>query len=137
MVLPEDTPESPQMPYEEPPEIAEEEPAKANEMPRLNASRELYHLLVLDRTRTPNSDIGDLENINVLYKFKHGRNGYLVAIYTSSAEGPVFPVLPAGTRILVDLVTTHKTVLRDYINSAAFRRFVTHRSVLLEIRKIL
>ena len=133
MVLPEDTPEM----VEKPREIAEEKPAGANEMPRLNTSRTLYHLLILDRRNCPNSDIADLKNINVLYKFKHGRNGYLIAIYTSSKEGPVFPVLPAGSRILVELVTSHKIVLRDYVNSTAFRRFVTHRRVLSEIRRIL
>jgi hypothetical protein len=106
-------------------------------MPRLNASHRLYHLLGLDRTRSPNSDIGDLQNITVLYKYRHGRNGYLIAVYTSSREGPVFPAIPANSRILVNFITVHPVMLKDYVNSSAFRRFVTNRVLLSEIQRAL
>ena len=134
IVLPEDIPEEIQ---DAPAVVEEKEPAGANEMSRLNAKGTLYHLLILDRTRCPNSDIGDLQNTKVQYKFKHGKNGYLIAIYTSSKDGPVFPVLPEGSRIMVDLVTSRDIVIKDYINSSAFRRFVTNRRILAEIKRIL
>ena len=108
--------------------------AAPNEMPRLNTAQTLYHLLVLDRTRSPNSDIGGMENMQVLYKYRHGRNGYLIAVYASSREGPVFPILPANSRILVDLATVRRATLREYVNSTAFRRFVTNRRIVSDIQ---
>jgi hypothetical protein len=140
-VLPEDTPQIPQAPVV----VAEEKPANAgtastggaNEMPRLNTNQTLYHLLVLDRTRCPNSDISGLQNIRVLYKYKHGRNGYLIAVYTSSRQGPVFPVLPANSRVMVDLVSSRAVLIKDYVNSSAFRRLVTNRRILSDIQRSL
>lgn len=109
-----------------------------NEMARLNASQTLYHLLLLDRRHcAPYADISDLHNIQLLYKFLHGKNGYLVAIYASSNEGPVFPVMPYKSRILVDIMTSDKAFLRDYINTSAFKRFVTNRQVFSQVQKTL
>jgi hypothetical protein len=116
---------------------APREPEK-NEISRLNSSLPLYHLLILDRAGSRyNADIGGTEKLSVAYKLKHGRNGYLIAIYKSSPEGPVFPVLPPGSRVLVDLVSTRRGSLRDYVDSAAFRRFVSSRWITAQIREVL
>jgi len=109
-----------------------------NEMTRLNASQTLYHLLLLERKYCASyADISDVQSIHLLYKFLHGKNGYLVAIYSSSQEGPVFPVMPDKSRILVDIITSDKAFLRDYVNSAAFKRFVVNPQVLSQIQKTL
>ena len=133
MILPEDVPD------EYPKTVAEEEPGNVeeNEMPRLNTSQRLYHLLILDRVRSPNSDIAGLENMEVLYKYRHGRDGYLIAVYVSSGEGPVFPVLPANSSVLVDLMSVRRATLREYVNSAAFRRFVTSSRITSDIQRVL
>ena len=134
MILPEDVPEE----WQESPRTAGSTQSPAsNEMPRLNTAQTLYHLLVLDRIRSPNSDISGMENMRVLYKYRHGRNGYLIAVYTSPSQGPVFPVLPANSRILVDLATVRRATLREYVNSTAFRRFVTNRRIVSDIQRVL
>jgi hypothetical protein len=109
-----------------------------NEITRLNTSQTIYHLLILDRTYCPlNSDISDTNNISILYKLKHGKNGYLIAIYMSSRAGPVFPVLPNESYILVNLMTSRKATIEEYVNSSAFRRFVTSRRILTQIQNVL
>ncbi|MCL2138873.1 MAG: hypothetical protein FWH41_05015 [Treponema sp.] len=108
-----------------------------NEMSRLNASHPVYHLLVLDRVYCPNSDITDADNMQILYKYKHGRNGYLIALYVSPAEGPVFPQMPARSRIFFNLSTVHKNTILEYVNSNVFRRFVTSRTILRQLREAL
>jgi hypothetical protein len=114
---------------------AVETPAKKPTQP--NFSQPLYHLLVLDRTYCAiNSDIAVTKDTNILYKFKHGKNGYLITLYTSQ-EGSVFPVIPDKSRVLINTITTHKLVLREYINSALFRRFVANPTVLSQLRKAL
>jgi hypothetical protein len=134
LVLPEDIPGIPAENAKE----ASDKGTEINEMSRLNTSRSIYHLLILDRTRSPaNSDIGGTNNISVLYKFKHRTNGYLIALYKSSKEGPVFPILPKGSIILVDLVTARKNTITEYINSSAFRKFVTSRRILSQIQSVL
>ena len=100
-----------------------------NEMSRLNTSQPVYHLLILDRVYNPNSDISDTGGMRVLYKYKHGRNGYLIALYVSPKDGPVFPKLPARSRIVLNLSTARPDTIREYINSNAFRRFVTSRVI--------
>jgi len=111
--------------------------AEPNEISRLNASQPIFHLLVLDRSYSPrNSDISGTENIKVLYKFKHGVDGYLIAIYKTSGAGPVFPVLPPKSRVVVNLMSVQKSIIRDYVNSSAFRRLVTHRTVVPQLRKL-
>jgi len=112
--------------------------AITSEMPRLNASQSVYHLLILDRLHSPlNSDISDTGNISILYKYKHGRNGYLVALYKSSAEGPVFPQLPDKSRVMANLASVRVNTIREYIHSRAFKRFVTNRRVFSEIDAVL
>jgi hypothetical protein len=109
-----------------------------NEISRLNTSLSLYHLLILDRTYCSlYSDISGVSNITILYKLKHGKNGYLIAIYKSSREGPVFPILPDRSRILVNLSTTRKATLKEYVNSSAFKKFVTSRTILTQIQTVL
>jgi hypothetical protein len=119
-----------------------EEPKKtetaANEKSRLNTARPLYHLLILDRTRCAfYADISGINSNAVLYKLKHGKNGYLIALYKSPADGPVFPVLPSNARILLDLMTSRPSTIKEYINSSAFRRFVTSQKILRQIRAVL
>jgi len=110
---------------------------EANEISRLNLSQPIYHLLILDRSYSPrNSDIDGTDNIQVLYKFKHGVDGYLIAIYKTPAEGPVFPVLPPKSRIVINLMSVQKSMIRDYVNSSAFRRLVTHRTVLPQLKTL-
>ena len=101
-----------------------------NEMSRLNTSHPIYHLLVLDRVYCPNSDIGDVSGMRILYKYRHGRNGYLIALYVSPADGPVFPQLPARSRVILNLSTTRPNTIAEYINSSAFKRYVTNRTIL-------
>jgi hypothetical protein len=131
-VLPEDTffesQESPTVDTEDKP---------GNEMPRLNTSLPIYHLLVLDRAHSPNSDISDVGSMRVLYTYRHGRDGYLIALYVSSVDGPVFPQLPARSRIVLNLSTTRPDTIREYINSSAFRRFVTARAILTRLQEAL
>jgi len=150
IVLPFDAPETlgddeeiAEAPEEAPPDASEEETAVAtteaepNEISRLNASQPIFHLLILDRTYSPrNSDISGTDNINVLYKFKHGVDGYLIAIYKTSGAGPVFPVLPSKSRIVVNLMSVQKSIIRDYVNSSAFRKLVTHRTVVPQLRNL-
>ena len=107
-----------------------------NEISRLNTLQTVYHLLILDRTYChANADIGGLDDIAIPYKFKHRTNGYLIAVYKSPQEGPVFPQLPDNSRILVDLATARKSTILEYINSNAFRRFVTSRKIISEIKE--
>ena len=109
-----------------------------NEMPRLNTSQPVYHLLILDRTYCAlNSDISDVNNISVLYKYRHGRNGYLIAIYSSSSKGPVFVQMPARSRVIMDMVSIQKSTIKEYVNSSAFRKYVTNRTVLANMLRVL
>ena len=137
MILPEDTPEI--FLGVEP--VIATEPSKnieANEMSRLNTSQKIYHLLILDRTHSPlNSDISGIHNRDIIYKFRHGRNGYLILIYTSPQEGPVFPTLPDRSRIMVNIMSVRKNTLTEYVNSTAFRRYVTNRRITTDILRAL
>jgi len=108
-----------------------------NEMPRLNTSQPIYHLLVIDRVKCPNSDISDVGSIKVLYKYKHGRNGYLIVLYVSPAGGPVFPRLPARSRVILNLSTARPNTIGEYINSNAFKRFVTKQTILRQLQEAL
>ena len=129
-VLPEDTTF---ILEESPPVLA----GAANEMPRLNTSQPVYHLLVLDRIYSPDSDIGDVDTMQILYKYRHGSNGYLIALYVSPVDGPVFPQLPSGSRIILNLSTTYPAAIREYIDSNAFRRFVANRTILAQLQEAL
>jgi len=124
-VLPQDT----SFEYTEEPTVSASGNKTENEMPRLNTSQPIYHLLVIDRVKCPNSDISDVGSIKVLYKYKHGRNGYLIVLYVSPAGGPVFPKLPAKSRIILNLSSARSNTIVEYINSNAFKRFVTSRTI--------
>ena len=111
---------------------------KTSEMPRLNASQPVYHLLILDRLYSPlDSDISDTGSISILYKYKHGRNGYLITLYRSAAEGPVFPQLPDKSRVMANLTSVRVNTIREYIYSRAFKRFVTNQRILSDMDAIL
>ena len=131
LVLPDDIPEYIPENSKKPKKKAE-----ANEMSRLNSSQPIYHLLILDRAYCPNSDIGS-DSILTIYKYRHGTNGYLIAIYKSPKDGPVFAQLPKGSLIVVNLVTFRKNTIKEYINSNAFRKFVTNRTVIKKMLKVL
>ena len=144
MILPEDIPEEIQEVVNESryePETGRQEQEvriEQNEMSRLNASLPIYHLLIVDRRRCPAyADIGGIRNSLVLYKFKHNANGYLIVVYRSPTDGPVFPRLPVNSRILVDLATARPKTLSEYIDSSAFRVFVSNRAIPAEIQSIL
>jgi len=132
-VLPEDG----SFEYKEEPTLAVGGDKTENEMPRLNTSQPIYHLLVIDRMKCPNSDINAVGGINVLYKYKHGRNGYLIALYVSPEGGPVFPRLPAKSRIILNLSSARSNTIMEYVNSNAFKRFVTKRPVLKQLQDAL
>jgi hypothetical protein len=107
------------------------------ETTRPKTTQPMYHLLILDRVKCKtNSDISGLQDIKMLYKFKHGKNGYLIAVYVSSGEGQL-PVMPDKSRVLVNLTGSSKAFLRDYTNSSVFRRFVTNRRVISQLREAL
>jgi hypothetical protein len=128
-VLPEDTPENPVQEQSKPAQV----PSNRREAPKF-----LYHLLVLDRLDCPSSDTREDRDLTVLYKFRHGTNGYLIMLYrTPAADGSMLPGLPDGSRIVLNLNAISTSVLKDYINSSAFRRHVTHRTVLAELQRLL
>ena len=105
----------------------------ANTEPRATAAaatQPFYHLLILDRMKAPlDSDIGNVANATMLYKYRHGRNGYLIALYTSTQQSPLLPQLPNGATVVVNISSIQRASIRDYINSSAFRRYVTNRTV--------
>ena len=112
-----------------------EKPSRSTVAP--DASETFYHLLILDRTYSRlDSDISGTENISVVYKFVHGRNGYIVAIYKASAGGQVLPVLPNKSRIIVHLSSVQKRMIQDYVNSTAFRRLVTNRAATAQLTNL-
>jgi len=45
--------------------------------------------------------------------------------------------MPDKARVLVDLMTTDLAFIRDYTNSAPFKRFVTNKQALSELRMTL
>jgi hypothetical protein len=143
ITLPDDVPEIrhdsiSEIPRDSVPEIAvaTADGVKNNEISRLNTSDIIYHLLILDRKACQlNADINDADNFNFIYKFKHGADGYLIAIYTSSPEGPVFPQLPDRSRIIVNMTTVRPNTIKEYINSDAFRRFVKTPEIISGIQK--
>jgi hypothetical protein len=146
LTLPEDTPE-PARRGEAPAQTAADTKRKAattpaapaiNDLSRLNVSQPLYHLLVVDRTHCAlNSDISGIEAKSFLYKFKHGKNGYLIAVYRVQNGGPVFPVLPKNSDIMVDIMTNRQATISEYVDSSVFRRFVTSRKILAQMKAAL
>lgn len=136
VVLPDDIPEVIKLSGEIGTEAGKETPI-INEISRLNVHQPLYHLLILDRSYCVlNSDIGGINNSALLYKLKHGRNGYLIVIYKVPNSGPVFPILPNNSRIILDLMTNRPSTIREYVNSSAFKKFVTSRTILAQIENV-
>jgi hypothetical protein len=122
--------------------LAETEPGDGkinrNEISRLNPSKSLYHLIILDRTScASDSDISGIDESAVLYKFKHLEKGYLIVLYKTPNEGPVFPIFPENSYIIIDLMTNRINTIGEYVNSAAFNKFVTSRGILEEILEML
>jgi hypothetical protein len=104
-ILPEDIPEKPEQ-FNQPNEANETAEVIQNEIDRLNTSATLYHLLILDRSFcTPNEDINGISEANILYKFKHLKNGYLILLYKVPESGPVFPIFPQKSYIILDLMS--------------------------------
>jgi hypothetical protein len=96
-----------------------------------------YNLLVVDRGHSAlNSDIGETDGIKMLYKFKHGNDGYLIAVYTSK-ESLDLPPMPDGSRIIAIWASKHKSEIRGYVHSPVFGNFVTHRQAIPEILRVL
>ena len=105
---------------------------------RLNTSMRIYHLLVLDRSScSSDADISKIDSANILYKYKDGSKGYLIAIYTSPQKGPVFPQLPDNSYIILNLTTVHRATISDYINSDEFKKFVTSNRIISEIKDVI
>jgi hypothetical protein len=114
------------------------ESMEQKEMARLKATQPLYQLLILDRRNCEaDSDISDLQNIELIFKFPHGEKGYLIVVYVSSNNGPVFPIMPDRSRIIVNFMTTDLAFLKEYTNTSAFKRFVTNRDAVSQLRKAL
>lgn len=132
MEIPEDVPESVRLSAE-----PEEKTPIDNALSRLNVDQPMYHLLILDRLRCPlNSDIGGIDSRSLRYKLKHGKNGYLIAIYKVPVGGPAFPILPNKSRIVLDLMTNRPNTIKEYVASSAFKRFVTNRTVLAQMLNV-
>jgi len=105
---------------------------------RLNTSMKIFHLLVLDRSAcSSDADITKIDSANILYKYKDGSKGYLIAVYTSPQKGPVFPQLPDNSYIILNLTTVHRATISDYINSDEFQRFVTNKRIISEINDVI
>jgi hypothetical protein len=93
-------------------------------------------LLVLDRLHCAlDSDI-DIAAEQTLYKYTHGRNGFLIIVYTTLEE-PAFPPMPDKSRLVVNIASRRKLALREYAHSASFKRFVTNKQVLAQLQETL
>jgi hypothetical protein len=97
------------------------------------ASQITFHLLILDRAHAVDTDISGVESDSLYYKAKHGQTGYLIALYKVAA-GAKSATLPPGSAIVLDLVSTRKSTLKEFINSAAIKEFVTDTNVLARLR---
>jgi len=114
--------------------LPEDVPERLREAPEQKPiAPPVYHLLILDRMACPSSDIGDPEDISVLYKFRHGANGYLIVAYSSPGGMPAFPALPPGSRIVAHFMSAYRGTMRGYAQSSVFRRHVTNPAVLAGI----
>jgi hypothetical protein len=98
----------------------------------------LYHLLILDRSHCRlDANLSGMKDIRLFFELRHKKNGYLIALYGTHTDGPMFPILPKGSRILAELVTARKQSVNEYIHSSAFSRFVTSRTILGEMQRVL
>jgi hypothetical protein len=99
-------------------------------------SNSLYHLLILDRSAAVNGDIRGISQDSLLYKVKHGRTGYLIALYKVSQGGQT-AILPPKGYVVLDLVTNRKSTIKEFVDSALIREYVTESSVLARLRNVL
>ena len=107
--------------------LVQDDTVKIAEEP-VSDTGDIYHLLILDRINcAPNSDISGIENITVLYKFLHGKDGYLIAVYKSSGGGPV---LPNGSSVVLNLAVIRKNTMKEFIQSGAFRIYVSKQEII-------
>ena len=137
MLLPSDIPEMPSSKIAKNSTEAKHDQDE-KDISRLNTSMKIYHLLILDRSFcSPDADITKIDSANILYKYKDGSKGYLIAVYTSPQKGPVFPQLPDNSYIILNLTTVHRATISDYINSDEFQRFVTNKRIISEINDII
>ncbi|MHC6203533.1 hypothetical protein ACYULU_10110 [Breznakiellaceae bacterium SP9] len=97
------------------------------------SSGPFYHLIILDRTRSPNADIGGIDSNSVVYKVKHRSNGYLLALYTGSWT----LTHPQNSHIIVDLATDRKSTIREFVNSPEFKNYFSARVILNDLQRIL
>ena len=134
VVLPSDVPDKPGQ-ISQPNETSE---AIQSEIGRLNSQRKLYQLIVLDRRNcAPNADVSDVSQAKILFKFAHAENGYLLVLYEVPANGPVFPVFPKGSFILLNLMTSRINTIREYVDSSLFRKFITMENVISDLNRAL
>jgi len=137
MLLPYDMPELPSSKIAENTAEAKHDQDE-KDISRLNTSMRIFHLLVLDRSAcSSDADITKIDSANILYKYKDGLKGYLIAIYTSPQKGPVFPQLPDNSYIILNLTTVHRNTISDYVNSDEFKKFVTSNRIISEIKNVI
>jgi len=109
-----------------------------NEFARLNNQKKIYHLMVLDRKFCdPKVDITDVPEVTILYKYGNLGNGYFLLLCEVPEKGPVFPLLPEGSFIILDLMSNRINTIKEYVNSDLFRRFISNRRVLSELGRVL
>ena len=97
-----------------------------------------YYLVVLDRSRcAPDADIQGLDISNILYKYLHNRNDYLILIYKTSGDEQVNPVYPAGARVSLEFMTSSINPIRNLANSEFIKLYVIQERVLIEIKDAL
>ena len=98
-----------------------------------SSSGPFYHLIIVDRTWAPNSDIGGIDSNSIVYKVKHGSDGYLLALYTGSWNVSV----QRNAHIIVDLSTERKNTIKEFVNSPEFRKYFSARVILNDLQRIL
>jgi hypothetical protein len=100
------------------------------------ATQTMYHLLILDRSSAVDSDISGVAKDALLYKAKHGKTGYLIALYKVT-KGSQAAGLPSNSAIVLELVTNRKSTISEFVNSAPMKNFVTEPKVLSRLREAL
>ena len=114
-------------------ELAEK---KMEEAARLKTAQPLYQILVLDRRNCEaNSDIGDSQDIKLLYKFRHGADGYLIVVYASYNNEPVFPKMPDNSRIVLNYMAANLALIIEYTDSDLFRRHISAQDIITHLQK--
>jgi hypothetical protein len=99
------------------------------------SAKTAYHLLILDRTRASGSDIGGIAANSVVYKVKHKNNGYLLALYKVSQTSRA--TLPRNSVVMVDLETSRRDTIREFVDSTEIEAFFTHEGILGDLREII